>query len=109
MWNDLLDLTFVESVWADAEDIHPVTLESLFIAAHEVCIAYAPALADGVAVPERYRLAEIMQARHIWTQFSGGNREEYGADGFAVTTYPLIFAAQQLLRPRVLPLGRLGK
>ena len=109
MWNDLLDLTFVESIWADAVDIDPRVIESLFIASHEICMAYAPALLEGEAVPERYKVAEIFQARHIWTQAAGGNREEIGADGYAIPAYPLVFAARDLLRPRRNPLSRLGR
>lgn len=108
MWNDLLDLTFVEAIWADSADIDPRVLESLFIAANDLCVAYAPPLISGMAVPESFKIAEIFQARHIWTQASGGNRDEMGADGFAVTVYPLVFAARDLLRPKTNPLGRLG-
>ena len=108
MWNDLLDLTFVESVWSEAADIDPVTLESLFIASNEVCMAYAPLLPAGSPIPMSYKLAEIMQARHIWSQFAGGNQDTMGQDGFTVTVYPLVFAARDLLRPKTSPLRKLG-
>lgn len=100
MWNDPeLDILFIESLWADASNIDTPVLEALFASAHEVCIAYAPALAEGEAVPERYKQAEIMQAKHISGQFRGGDAE-LGPDGYVVQPYPLIFAAQSLLRPK---------
>lgn len=108
MWNDLIDRDFVVQTWNEAEDIPAAVLDGLFEAAHEVCLAYAPDL-RGAEVPTRYKLAEIMQARHIWTQFAGGNRDEMGADGFTTSVYPLVFAARDLLRPKTSPLARLGR
>ncbi|AOT04956.1 hypothetical protein [Arthrobacter sp. U41] len=109
MWNDLLDSTFIEEYWSEAAELSNLVLESLFDAAHEVCVAYAPLLPAEAPVPVSYKLAEIMQARHIWTQFAGGNRDEMGTDGFTVTVYPLVFAARDLLRPKTSPLRKLGR
>lgn len=106
MWNDLLSFEFIESTGVELPLDDPILLESLFIAANEACVAYAPLLVAGAPVPESYKLAEIMQAAHIWSQFNGGNRDEVGADGYARPVYPLVFAARDLLRPKRSPLSR---
>lgn len=107
MWNDpLTDSVFITNMWREADDIDPSTLTSLLAIANEACAAYAPAL-PASGVPASWKLAEIFQARHIWSQAGGGNAEEIGADGLAVPVYPLIFAARDLLRPKTSPLGRL--
>jgi len=107
MWNT--DKMFVEEIWPDAtgDKMSPEVYLLLMQAAHEVCVAYAPVLSEGAPVPQAYKLAEIFQARHLHTQFHGGNRDEIGADGYAIPTYPLVFAARDLLRPKTSPLGRL--
>ena len=107
MYNDLSNPNFIFSVWEDAEDLADETLDLLFEAAYEVCKAFAPGL-RGAEVPTSYKLAEIMQARHIYGQFRGGNRESFGNGEFEVSVYPLVFAARDLLRPKRPPLGRLG-
>lgn len=106
-WN-LNSQDFVSSIWADAADMEFSLFESLMTAANELCVAYAPALPEGAVIPESWLIAEILQARHIWSQMNGGNREEIGADGYAVPSYPLVFAARDLLRPKQSPLSRLG-
>lgn len=107
MYNDLLNPGFIFSVWEDAENVPEETLAVLFESAFEVCEAFAPDL-KGSPVPVSYKLAEIMQARHIYGQFRGGNRESFGTGEFEVSVYPLVFAARDLLRPKRSPLGRLG-
>jgi hypothetical protein len=107
MWNDLLDLEAIAKFWEDAAVIDEVTLEKLFIAAHELCLAYAPVLPEGAPVPERYRLAEILQARDIWSKMESGNRDEYGPDGMRLSVTHLDYQARNLLRPKTSPLKRL--
>lgn len=106
MWNT--DKELVEQVWSEARGIHPDVYLMLMQAAHEVCVAYAPVPSSYSApVSQRYKLAEIEQAKHLWGQLSGGNREEIGADGYSIPVYPLVFAARDLLRPKTSPLSRL--
>lgn len=105
MWN--ADLIQVLEIWPEANDIDVVTLQNLMDVAYEVCFAYAPTLPIETPVPESWKLAEIMQARHIWGQLRGGNQQEFGSDGLSIAVYPLIFAARDLIRPKSSPLGRL--
>ena len=105
-WN-FANQAFIFEFWAEAADIDSVTLDALMQAAHEVCTAYAPALSEGAIVPHSWRIAEIEQARHVWSQATGGNGQEFGPDGLSMPSYPLVFAARDLLRPKSSPLGRL--
>lgn len=104
MWN--IDKDFIFSLWADAADIEPNTLDVLLETANVVCTAYAPPL-TGEVIPSNYLVAEIMQARHVWGQLRGGNQNSYGPDGYEIQVYPLVFAARDLLRPKTSPLSRL--
>jgi hypothetical protein len=104
MWNT--DRAFVEEVWPEAAEIEPDVYLTLMLTANALCVAYAPVLAEGATVSDSWKLAEIFQARHTWSQFNGGNRDEIGADGYAVPVYPLVFAARDLLRPKTSPLSR---
>lgn len=105
-WNYMND-AFVFKIWPEAADIDPAVYAILMSTANALCVAYAPAIPEGAFPSDSYKLAEIIQARHTWGQLSGGNRQEYGPDGLAIPVYPLVFVAQNLLRPPSSPLGRL--
>lgn len=98
MWVALND-PLVALTWPDSEDVDPTVLTVLLGAAFEVCSAYAPPV-TGV-VPDRFKLAMILQARQIWSDLAGGDSQSIGADGFEISSFPLISAARQLLRPKV--------
>ena len=106
-WDNLTDLTQVEALWPEAVDIDEVILDRLFTASNDLCRAYAPLLPDGSVIPESWLLAEIFQARDIWSKVESGNRDEYGADGFRVSVTHLDYMARNLLRPKTSPLRRL--
>lgn len=90
--------------WRDApsDDGH---LHAVLTTAREQCEAYAPALVDDeglpLAVPIRYRLAQIMQARNVWNASktdpaSGG----IGPDGFVIRPFPMDWTVKNILRPK---------
>lgn len=105
-WN-FANEQFVHSIWPEAADIDTAAFQVLMSTANALCAAYAPPLPLGDEVPDAWKLAEIFQARHTWSQASGGNSQEYGPDGMSIPTYPLVFAARDLLRPKTSPLSRL--
>lgn len=77
--------------------------------ARQQVIAYAPALAEGVAVPVNYRAGQLMQAQNLYN--AGVVDPASGADGsgeeFALRPYPLDWMVQQVLRPkRAVPVVR---
>lgn len=93
------NLTEVREEWLDAPDDDDV-LQRYLDAAHEACVAYAPALGEGDPVPEGYKMAEAQQARAIYRSLTAGRSDDYGNDDIAVTVFPLDWNIRQLLRPR---------
>lgn len=96
------DGALITSVWADADYIDSATLESVFEAASEAVIAYAPSF---IVVTDTHKLAAILQAKHIWSSLQGNSSQQIGADGFLVntSTWNLVLEAQRLLRPKAAP------
>jgi len=90
------------AIWPDAptggaeED---ALLERLLDAAQEVCAAYAPVLADGAAIPARYREAVCQQARAIWQNMERDGDVIGFGDNYAVRVRPLEPSVKGLLRP----------
>lgn len=98
---------YVQSIWPEAVDIDPSTLDQLLSTANSLCVAYAPVLAEGAAVPNAWRMAEVITARDIWSKMGGGNAEQFGPDGMAIPVAPLVWLARDLLRPKTSPISRL--
>lgn len=105
MWN--IDSALAYTIWPESADMDVNTFTALMEASNELCAAYAPTLPVAAPIPTSWLLAEIFQARHIWSQIHGGNQSELGPDGYNIPVYPLVFAARDLLRPKSSPLGRL--
>lgn len=105
MWN--LNDEHVFKIWPEAADIDPAVYLQVMMTAHNLCVAYAPALPEGAYPSESYKLAEIITARDIWSKMGGGNRQEFGPDGMEIPVAPLIWLARDLLRPKTSPLSRL--
>jgi hypothetical protein len=101
-WVDPAD---VPALWPDADLVDPAALETLLSVAHETCAAYAPAIPaneDGTPgeVPERYRMAQILQARAVWAMQRQSPGETFNGDGFSVAVYPLDARIRAMLRPK---------
>lgn len=96
--------SFITQIWADSEYMESHILESYLEAANTVCSAFAPSLAEGATIPEAWKIAEILQAKHIWSRARSGNRDSIGADGYEISTYPLVLEARGLIRPKRSPL-----
>lgn len=85
--------------WRDAP-LYDAWLYELLWTARDNVLAYAPALADGAAVPINYRRAQLMQARNLWN--AGKVDPSSGAQGddtFVMRPYPLDWVIKQILRP----------
>lgn len=102
-----VDDTTLDDYWPDAPAEGPV-LTTLLTAAYEQCLAYAPDPvldeAGKPVIPESWKLAQILQVKHLWTRSRAGDGNGIGADGFMVQTYPLVMEARSLLRPKRNPL-----
>lgn len=106
MWNT--DQNSVSVIWPDAENLDPTVFAVVMNTANAICAAYAPALPSGSVIPDSWKMAEILQAIHIWGQKGRGNGDTFGPDGLPITTYSLAYTARDILRPKTNPLGRLA-
>ena len=96
--------------WADRPD--EPALSRYLTAAHRQCLDFLPyttATVDGVTtettvvpdpVPANFVLAQIMQARALYRSVLSGSGDAIGADGMAVTVFPMDWTVKNLLRPR---------
>jgi len=101
-WVDPAD---VPGLWPDADLVEPEALATLLAVAHETCHEYAPSIPaneDGTPgpVPERYRMAQILQARAVWAMQRQSPGETFNGDGFSVAVYPLDARIRAMLRPK---------
>lgn len=94
------DATKARQFWADAASISDASLAVLLEAATEQCAAYAPVLADGDPLPDRYVLACVYQAREIHAASQRGEQDVIGVGDYAIRARPLTAAVKQLLRPQ---------
>lgn len=84
--------------WADARTMDAEQLDTLLAAAQEQAEAFAPVLAEGAAVPERYTLAVIAQARELYAA-ARRDGDVIAVDAYAIRARPLTATVKQLLRP----------
>jgi hypothetical protein len=75
-------------------------LTSLLEISREVCAMYAPELENDAAVPERYRLAQIMYARETLNAAQVSPSGAYDPNSFAASPFPLSWKIKGLLRPQ---------
>lgn len=92
------DLPYARQMWPDAPNVD-VTLQRYLDASHGQVSEYAPPLAEGVEVPENWRLAEVLQARELWTATRRDGDVIGFDDGSAVRVRPLSSTAKALIRP----------
>lgn len=84
--------------WSGAPDADG-TLHRLLDVAREQVEAYGPKLAADAIVPERYRAAQLIQARNTWNASLTNGEAQVDAGGFVVNVRPLDWAVKQLIRP----------
>lgn len=99
--DDTTDLGSVwfDTLWPDAPEDEE-TLVRLLTSSYETCSAFAPVLADGAPVPERYKEAQVLQARAQARNAAAGPGDQVGPDGYTVTVYPMDRTIKAKLRPR---------
>lgn len=93
-WHDVISARLE---WAGAPEADG-TLYRLLDVARDQVEAYAPALA-GKPFPERYRAAQLMQARNTWNASLSNGDQQTDVGGFVVSIRPLDWAVKQLIRP----------
>lgn len=87
-------------LWVDAPTSDPEVCMLYLDAAREACIAYAPARTDYEDIPASWRLAQAIQARNLWNSSAASPTGDLDGGGYGLSTFPLDWQVQQLLRPR---------
>ena len=94
-------LVLARDQWIDARNLNDPILYDLLTMSRDQVIHYAPALADGVAVPLHYRLAQIVQAKNVYNgSLVDAGSGDIGSDTFTIRPFPLDWQVKQMLRPR---------
>lgn len=94
--------------WADRPDDSTLTL--YLNAAYEQCVDFLPHVRNTetgldepvipAILPERFVLAQVMQARALYRSVLSGSDNAIGMDGMQVTVFPMDWTVKNLLRPR---------
>lgn len=83
--------------WPDASAIDDAELQELLDTAFESCLAYAPPYTTPVSIA--FVLANIFQARDIYTAMRRDEPDVVGVGDYAIRARPLTAQVKQLLRP----------
>lgn len=90
----------IREEWADAEVIADPLLWRVLEVSKGECIAFAPKLADGAAVPINYLDAQGMHARNRWNARKVAPDGSVGSDDFVLRPFPLDWHVKATLRPK---------
>lgn len=104
----------VRAEWEDAEQIGDDLLDQLVTAARDAVVTYAPALNPDKTepldsedpgselvqtIPDRYRLAQLMQIQNMWNAQATSPSGDIGGDTYTIQPRPLDWHVKALLRP----------
>lgn len=95
-----VDFDPAKELWSDSILAGEEKIRELLTSAYESCVIYAPAIPAGAQVPQRYKDAQVLQARAIWQMQRQGPGDQFGADGISIAIYPLDARIRQMLRPK---------
>jgi hypothetical protein len=103
-----VDTDALDALWPASTQLELEDLTTLLQASYMACAAYAPPMplapddtgALVPTVPESWRLAQVMHAKHLYARFRSGNADTIGPDGYTISTYPMVLEARSLLRPK---------
>lgn len=87
------------AAWRDAPIENQEVCGFILAAARDQVIAYAPVLADGEPVPDRWVYAQLQQAKNLLMAGSVARGGEYGEGEFSFEPRPLDKAIKNLIRP----------
>lgn len=92
----------ISDFWPEAEDLTEAALTSYLLSAWEQCVAFLPPV-DLVPypnpIPERFKQAQISQARARHRSYVTGSGDQMGGEGLTVTVFPMSWEIKNLLRP----------
>ena len=96
--------------WRDAPSDDAVLARYLG-AAHEQCLEFLPHHRDAAGawvprvpdpVPDRLKLAQLLQARALYNAVVTGSGDQQGEGALAVTVFPMDWTVKNLLRPKTI-------
>lgn len=85
--------------WPDAPIENLELCGFILETAKEQVIAYAPVLAEGAVVPNRWVYAQLQQAQNLWNAGRVSTGGEVGVEGFNYTPRPLDKTIRGIIRP----------
>lgn len=97
-WHDVISARLE---WAGAPEADG-TLHRILDVARDQVEAYAPDIDPAASFPERYRQAQLVQARNTFNASLTNGDQQTDVGGFVVTIRPLDWAVKQLIRPQSL-------
>lgn len=87
------------SAWPGLYNLTGDQLDLYLSAAADQCAEFAPALPPGAPIPDRYRLAQALQARALARAGTTvGGSDALGED--AATVFPMDWTVKNILRPK---------
>ena len=100
--NDPEDQDLLATLWADAP-VDQATLAVLLTASFVQCAEFVgfEVIPEGTD-PQRFKLAQLMQARALHRSAFAGSNNQIGAE-FPVTIFPMDWTVKTLLRPKAIP------
>lgn len=101
----LTNETQIEPYWPEWQWAGDGQVEAALSAAADQCAAFAPdpAGTGDVQIPERFKLAQVMQARALYRAGLVRQDNQIGVDGQTVTVFPMDWQVKALLRPKTKP------
>ena len=101
--NDPEDQDLLATLWADSAGLDQASLTVLLTASFVQCAEFVgfEVIPEGTD-PQRFKLAQLMQARALHRSTVAGSNNQFGAE-FPVTVFPMDWTVKTLLRPKTIP------
>lgn len=85
--------------WADAPIENVEVCALILETAKDQVLAFAPSLAEGEPVPDRWVYAQLQQATNLWNAGRVSTGSDVGVDQFTYTPRPLDKTVKSIIRP----------
>lgn len=89
--------------WSDADMENLDLLSMILNVARDQVIDFGPRIPEGAPVPDRFVLAQLMQAQNLWAAGKANPEGAIGPEGFSFMPRPLDRDVRSTIRP---PKGR---
>jgi hypothetical protein len=86
--------------WEDAPIENEETCALILETAQEQVLAFAPVLADGEAIPNRWVYAQLKQAENLWNAGRVSSGGDLGIEQYSFTPRPLDKTIKNIIRPQ---------